>query len=248
MQHRVSATCALVVGLGAACLWLRRQDHCNICHSGRHEGLLLHSGPLRRPQGCEPPQNAIQAHTQLLALLCSAVRHSHRSVSRVIAYSIQASVQMPALFWSAVRQLGRSMYRVTVTRIWLQELERKLAKCPVEAGTFPHWLIINGKQPAIPENAIISRRQPPAKRRKVALDQKPGEAPVWASHAAMPAAGLFILHLPNSFQRSFQLRCYSLKQLRNELPHAWLCPAGPLEADRVLCRAWQGGHSRCSRS
>ena len=68
-----------------------------------------------------------------------------------------------------------------MTLVGLQELERKLTKCPVEAGTFPHWLIINGKQPAIPENAVISRRQPPPKRRKIAADQKPGEAPRWAS-------------------------------------------------------------------
>lgn len=58
----------------------------------------------------------------------------------------------------------------------LQELDKKLPKCPVEVGTFPHWLIINGKQPAIPENAVIDRRQPPAKRRKVASRQKTGKA------------------------------------------------------------------------
>lgn len=58
----------------------------------------------------------------------------------------------------------------------LQELDKKLPKCPVEVGTFPHWLIINGKQPAIPENAVVDRRQPPAKRRKVASQQKTGKA------------------------------------------------------------------------
>lgn len=59
----------------------------------------------------------------------------------------------------------------------VQELERKLSKCPVEVGTFPHWLIINGKQPAIPENAVVDRRQPAAKRRKVAPQQKAGKGP-----------------------------------------------------------------------
>ena len=41
-------------------------------------------------------------------------------------------------------------------------------KCPVEVGVFPHWLAIDGQQPAIPENAPVERRRPAAKRIKSA--------------------------------------------------------------------------------
>lgn len=70
----------------------------------------------------------------------------------------------------------------------VQELVRGLSKCPIEVGTFPHWLIINGKQPAIPENAIVDRRQPPAKRRKLAAQQKQGAVELLAQMQALSSS------------------------------------------------------------
>lgn len=61
----------------------------------------------------------------------------------------------------------------------LQVLAQPLPRCPVEVGTLPHWLAIEGKQPATAENAIIERRKPAAKRTRTAaqLDSTPGMQP-----------------------------------------------------------------------
>ena len=42
-------------------------------------------------------------------------------------------------------------------------MDQPLPKVPVEVGVIPHWLAIEGVQPAIPENAAIQ----PAKRPKL---------------------------------------------------------------------------------
>ena len=66
----------------------------------------------------------------------------------------------------------------------------------MEVGVFPHWLAINGQQPAIPENAPVERRRPAAKRIKSAAAKglpagalsmvlPPHTCPLW--HQATPA-------------------------------------------------------------
>jgi transcription initiation factor TFIID subunit 6 len=47
-----------------------------------------------------------------------------------------------------------------------QLVDTPLPRAPVEVGVTPHWLLINGVQPAIPENAPIAR--PQARRSKAA--------------------------------------------------------------------------------
>ena len=51
-----------------------------------------------------------------------------------------------------------------------QGIAQPLVKCPVEIGMFPHWLAIEGRQPAIPENAPIERRRPAARRTRPAAN------------------------------------------------------------------------------
>ena len=97
----------------------------------------------------------------------------------------------------------------------MQELGRKLSKCPVEVGTFPHWLIINGKQPAIPENAAVRQRQPPAKRRKVAPNQKPGKA----HHSPFEQPFLLPIAFPD-------LSCCA-GAVHQEIAGLWSRPASP---------------------
>ena len=43
--------------------------------------------------------------------------------------------------------------------IVLQAVDAPLPKVPVEVGVIPHWLAIEGVQPAIPENAAIQPRR-----------------------------------------------------------------------------------------
>ncbi|BDA47338.1 Transcription initiation factor TFIID subunit 6 [Coccomyxa sp. Obi] len=64
-------------------------------------------------------------------------------------------------------------------------LAQPLPKCPVEVGTLPHWLVIEGKQPTTAENAVIERRKPAAKRTRAAanLDNTSADAA-----AAAPAS------------------------------------------------------------
>lgn len=45
----------------------------------------------------------------------------------------------------------------------LQLIDEPLPPCPVEVTVVPHWLAINGVQPAVPENAAAGR---PPKRAK----------------------------------------------------------------------------------
>jgi hypothetical protein len=47
----------------------------------------------------------------------------------------------------------------------MQAVDQPLPKVPVEVGVIPHWLAIEGVQPAIPENAAIQPRK--AKRPKL---------------------------------------------------------------------------------
>lgn len=41
----------------------------------------------------------------------------------------------------------------------VQAVDQPLPKVPVEVGVIPHWLAIEGVQPAIPENAAIQPRR-----------------------------------------------------------------------------------------
>jgi len=45
-------------------------------------------------------------------------------------------------------------------------VDAPLARPPVEVGVMPHWLFINGVQPAVPENAPLEK--PGARRTKAA--------------------------------------------------------------------------------
>eukprot|EP00955_Chlamydomonas_euryale_P083857 363897-Chlamydomonas_euryale.AAC.12 len=56
-----------------------------------------------------------------------------------------------------------------VACVHLQLLDEPLPPPPVEAGLLPHWLFINGIQPAIPENALIER--PISRRARASLSQ-----------------------------------------------------------------------------
>lgn len=53
----------------------------------------------------------------------------------------------------------------------LQAVDTPLPKVPTDVAVIPHWLAIEGVQPAIPENAAIQPRR--AKRPKV--DQAPAK-------------------------------------------------------------------------
>lgn len=56
----------------------------------------------------------------------------------------------------------------------LQAVDAPLPKVPTEVAVIPHWLAIEGVQPAIPENAAIQPRR--AKRPKVDLAPAKGRA------------------------------------------------------------------------
>ena len=64
----------------------------------------------------------------------------------------------------------------------LQAIDQPLPKVPADVGVIPHWLAIDGVQPAIPENAAIQPRA--AKRPR--LD--PAAAAKTKSAAAFKAA------------------------------------------------------------
>lgn len=63
--------------------------------------------------------------------------------------------------------LLRKAYRNHYPRsdLTVQAVDQPLPKVPVEVGVIPHWLAIEGVQPAIPENAAIQPRR--AKRPKL---------------------------------------------------------------------------------
>jgi hypothetical protein len=62
----------------------------------------------------------------------------------------------------------------THTHVHIQLVDNApLTRPPVEVGVMPHWLFINGVQPAIPENAPLKRAAP-----------KRAKAPAAASAAA----------------------------------------------------------------
>ena len=58
----------------------------------------------------------------------------------------------------------------------------QLPKCPVEVGVVPHWLAIDGIQPAIPENTPLERSR--VKRARLDKPKAVGAAEA----AAQPAA------------------------------------------------------------
>ncbi len=64
----------------------------------------------------------------------------------------------------------------------MQAVTSQLPKCPVEVGVVPHWLAIDGIQPAIPENMPLERSR--VKRARI---DKPKAAGV-AGASAQPAA------------------------------------------------------------
>lgn len=41
-----------------------------------------------------------------------------------------------------------------------QVVGKSLPRPPVEVGLLPHWLLVDGVQPAIPENAALDRSRP----------------------------------------------------------------------------------------
>ena len=61
-------------------------------------------------------------------------------------------------------------------------MDQPLPKVPVEVGVIPHWLAIEGVQPAIPENAAVQPRR--VKRPKIDV---PAPAKNKASAGAKPA-------------------------------------------------------------
>ena len=56
----------------------------------------------------------------------------------------------------------------------MQAVDAPLPKVPTDVAVIPHWLAIEGVQPAIPENAAIQPRR--AKRPKVDLSLLKGRA------------------------------------------------------------------------
>lgn len=81
-----------------------------------------------------------------------------------------------------------------ITR-WLpcvQLLDEPLPPAPVEVGLMPHWLFINGVQPAIPENAPIDKpitKRSRAQAAAAAKQQAAGGAKKQAPGAAPQATG-----------------------------------------------------------
>jgi hypothetical protein len=65
-------------------------------------------------------------------------------------------------------------------------LQAPLPEVPVEVGVVLHWLAVDGRQPAIPENEPLER--PRAKRQRVE-GPKPAAAPAPATAASKAAAG-----------------------------------------------------------
>ena len=59
-------------------------------------------------------------------------------------------------------------------------MDQPLPKVPVEVGVIPHWLAINGLQPAIPENEAIQPRR---------IRRPKADAPPAAAAQAKPHAG-----------------------------------------------------------
>lgn len=57
-----------------------------------------------------------------------------------------------------------------------------LPKCPIEVGVVPHWLAVDGVQPAIPENAPLER--PRSKRARLAADRAAAQPPAGDTHVA----------------------------------------------------------------
>ena len=68
-----------------------------------------------------------------------------------------------------------------------QAIAQPLARCPVEVGMFPHWLAIDGRQPAIPENAPVERRKPAARRARPAATAEAAGAACASPHTCAGA-------------------------------------------------------------
>ena len=71
-----------------------------------------------------------------------------------------------------------------------QVIDAPLPKVPIEVGVVPHWLAVDGVQPAIPENAPLER--PRAKRAclaaaRPAAEPAPDQAPAGPGAAALAA-------------------------------------------------------------
>ena len=61
-----------------------------------------------------------------------------------------------------------------------QAVDQPLPKVPVEVGVIPHWLAIDGLQPAIPENEAIQPRR---------IRRPRADAPPAATAKAKPPVG-----------------------------------------------------------
>lgn len=56
-----------------------------------------------------------------------------------------------------------------------QVIGAPLPKCPIQVGVVPHWLAVDGVQPAIPENAPLER--PRSKRARLAAGRAAAQQP-----------------------------------------------------------------------
>ena len=83
---------------------------------------------------------------------------------------------------SKPKVLPKFMAAVLTMLAIVQAVDQPLPKVPVEVGVIPHWLAIDGLQPAIPENEAIQPRR--AKR----VIKKNGPPPT-AAKASTPAGG-----------------------------------------------------------
>ncbi len=71
------------------------------------------------------------------------------------------------LHWSTPSKRGLAVQRCGVV-VWRQVIGTSLPRAPVEVGLLPHWLLVNGVQPAIPENAALDRVRPKKRPRTIA--------------------------------------------------------------------------------
>ncbi len=98
----------------------------------------------------------------------------------------------------------------------LQAVDQPLPKVPVEVGVIPHWLAIEGVQPAIPENAAIQPRRvkrpkldvAPAAKSKATAGGKPAD--VTATGEPNSGWGLFFSILFFSFLFLFLFLFFAL--------------------------------------
>ena len=86
-----------------------------------------------------------------------------------------------------------SCQRVLSRLLWLptaaQVVSNSLPAAPVETGVIPHWLAVDGRQPAIPENAPLERPRAPKRPRSGAPSSAGVAAPPVAAGQGAGASG-----------------------------------------------------------